>query len=116
MNLNSSLLSTIPDKSLNPDDVLKDGNITVYNYRLLDMTIVKVPDTLNFIFIPKDVKPFEEIAKENNFRYMINSTYFAGTNIDAKHCGRLRIYEQEIYPNFAYDKQIKYLVRYNKEK
>jgi len=113
--LNSSAFNDIPDKSLRPDETIKDGNITVFNYKLADMTIVTVPDTLNFIFVPNEVKPFEEMAKENNFRYMINSTYFAGNNLKAKHCGILKNYEQIISPDLMQDKQIKYVVSYNRK-
>lgn len=113
--LSSNAVNSIPDKSLKPDETIKDGNITVYNYKLADVTIVTVPDTLDFIFEPKDVKPFEETAKENNFRYMINSTYFAGSNINATHCGRLKIYEKVIAPDIMYDKQLKYIATFNRK-
>lgn len=99
---------------IKPDDVYQDRNITVYSYKILDIVIVTVPDKLDFLYIPKDVKPFGIMAKENNFRYQINSSYFAGTHTDAKHCGWLKIYGKQVDSSIMEDKQLKYITRIDK--
>jgi|GEM_PF-2443437 exopolysaccharide biosynthesis protein len=91
-----------------------DKNINVYKYKQSEMTIVSVPDTLYYIYAPINANSVEETAKEGGYRYVINSTYFAGTNTNATHCGRLRVYGKTYVQELIDDKQLEYVAQYNR--
>jgi len=106
--------SSIENGFFAPNETIKDGNITVYNYDMLNISLISVPDTLYYVLIPKDAAKFNSVALENNFRYQINASYFAGSAKDASHCGLLKIYNSVIDSSLIEDKQLKYIASFNK--
>jgi exopolysaccharide biosynthesis protein len=99
---------------ITPDETITDGNITVYSY-LKDpsLRIVSIPDSIHYVYSPKNTKTFLQIAKDMNFRYMINATYFSGSARDASHAGWLWIYGT-LYEQVAEDKQLTHIVSINR--
>ncbi len=106
--------NNVQNRTILPDEIYHDGELEVYTFKQFDMTIVSIHGNINFIYEPFNAKPFGELTKENGFRYTINSTYFAGSNINATHCGWLKMYGNKIISKKINDAQIKYIVQYNK--
>ncbi|MDP4176202.1 MAG: phosphodiester glycosidase family protein [Bacteroidota bacterium] len=101
-------------QGITPDEKITDGNITVYSYQKEHrLEIVSIPDSIHFVYSPKNNKTFLQIAKDMNFRYMVNATYYSGYSRDASHVGWLWIYGT-LYENVAEDKQLTHIVSINR--
>ncbi len=97
------------------DEIFHDGELDIYTFKQFEMTIVSIHGDIDFIYEPFNAKPFGELAKESNFRFAINATYFAGSNVHATHCGWLKMYGNKIISKKMNDPQIKYISQYNKQ-
>lgn len=99
------------DNSLHADETIIDGNITIYKYtKEVVLTIISIPDTVYYLYMPMLPSSVESIGKESNWRYLINATYFSGPRSNAKHVGWLRI-NGHIYEPISDDKQLTHVAR-----
>ncbi len=74
------------------------------------MTVVEVPDTLTFLYLPRNDVPLDSIARREKFRAVINGSFFDGTRGNASHAGWLSMYGMNVTPMMD-DRQLTHVVR-----
>jgi hypothetical protein len=97
---------------LRPDTVATIGNVTVTRWHSPRMTVVEVPDTLVFWYRPHNDAPLDSVARREDFRCLINGSFFDGARGDAGHAGWLSQYGLRISP-LRDDRQLTHIVRCN---
>jgi hypothetical protein len=103
------------DGNISKDEVLYDGNITIYNYTQFQTTIISLPDTIDFIYNPACIKTIIQTGQESGLRYLVDAPYFNGMNESEKYTGRLTIYGNALFPEIDFiDDQRTHIVQYNK--
>jgi hypothetical protein len=95
-----------------PDTTYVDGSNKIHVYKELDLTVLLVRHGFEYVFIAKNAAPFAAMAKEKNFRFMINASFFDGERFDAQHAGWLRILGTSYAP-LRHDRQLTHIVRFD---
>jgi hypothetical protein len=95
-----------------PDSVARSGTAIVEMWKHPRLTIVEVPDTLAFYYLPRNDAPLASIARTENLRCLINGSFFAGERGNASHAGWLSLYGRRVTPLMD-DRQLTHIVRNN---
>ncbi len=97
---------------LSPDSVTRSGKVTVAMWKHPHVTIVEVPDTLVFYYLPRNDASLDSIARRENLRCLINGSFFNGARGNASHAGWLSLYGHRVTPLMD-DRQLTHVVRNN---
>jgi hypothetical protein len=76
------------------------------------VTVVEVPDTLVFCYLPRNDAPLDSIARRESLRCVINGSFFEGPRGNASHAGWLSLYGLKVTPVMD-DRQLTHIVRNN---
>ena len=95
-----------------PDSTIRSGDITVRIWQHPRMTIVEIPDTLVFLYLPRNDLPLDSIARKNNLRGIVNCSFFDGVRGNARHAGWLSLYGERVTPLLD-DRQLSHIVRFS---
>jgi hypothetical protein len=95
-----------------PDTTYADGSNKIQVYKELDLTVLSVHHGFEYVFIAKNVAPFAAMAREKNFRFMINASFFDGDRLDAQPSGWLHILGAS-YGSVWDNRQLTHIVRYD---
>ncbi|MBD3362668.1 hypothetical protein GF362_03030 [Candidatus Dojkabacteria bacterium] len=100
------------------DYKIADGNFRVYNYYDLNISILVTKQGFDFNYVPNNAPQIQTLAQNLGYQYIVNGSYFGGTNLDAEHAGLLNYYGIPITPIKYYDQgvpeQLTHIVRYDK--
>jgi exopolysaccharide biosynthesis protein len=88
------------------------GSVTVMAWRSPAVLLVRVPDTLAFLYLPRNTASVDSIARRENLRCAINGSFFSGMRGDATHAGLLTLYGRPVAPTID-DRQLTHVVRVN---
>ncbi len=102
----------IDSEVLSPDSIARSGNVIVAMWNAPRVTIVEVPDTLVFCYLPQNDAPLDSIARRQNLRCLINGSFFNGARGNASHAGWLSMYGCRVTPLMD-DRQLTHIVRNN---
>jgi hypothetical protein len=94
-----------------PDTTLHDGKVNVFTYTTLGMTIVSVPKTFEYVYMPEDPDSVRVVGARRGYRYLVNASFFDGDRLHATHAGWLRIGGRILAP-LKKDRQLTHVVRY----
>jgi hypothetical protein len=94
-----------------PDTTLHDGDVNVFTYTSLGMTVVSVPKTFEYVYISEDPESVRVIGERRGYRYLVNASFFDGDRLHATHAGWLRIGGRVLAP-LKRDRQLTHVVRY----
>jgi exopolysaccharide biosynthesis protein len=108
----SAQTPAIGSEVLSPDSIARSGNVMVAMWKHPSMTIVEVPDTLVFFYLPRNNLPLDSVARRENLRCLINGSFFNGARGNASHAGWLSLYGHRITPLMD-DRQLTHVVRSN---
>ena len=97
---------------LHPDTTLESGNLVVQVWLRPHITVVGLPDTLVFLYLPRNEAPLDSIARRYNLRGLVNGSFFEGVRGNATHAGWLSMYGRTITPLMD-DRQLTDIVRLN---
>ena len=89
-----------------PDEVLRDQDVTLFYYHIFDMTILSLPGSFDFLYSPEDTLSVANAARRNNYRFVVNGSYF---HPDRTHAGFLSI-DGRLYSEAMSDIQLTHVV------
>lgn len=95
-----------------PDSIARVGNVTAAIWAHPRLTVVDVPDTLAFYYLPQNDATLDSIARREDLRCLINGSFFNGARGDASHAGWLSQYGHRVTPLMD-DRQLTHIVRNN---
>jgi exopolysaccharide biosynthesis protein len=93
-----------------PDTSFYAGSVFVMARTSPRMIVVRVPDTLVFLYDPRNVATVDSIARRENLRCAINGSFFSGIRGNASHAGLLALYGLSVSPALV-DRQLTHVVR-----
>lgn len=88
-----------------------DGNVIIYNSGLYDMTIVGFKGDIEIIYDAENPPTLKQAGQLNDYRYLINGSYFHASR---EHAGWLSILGTQ-HAELLDDKQLSHIVVLNKE-
>jgi hypothetical protein len=94
------------------DSTVRSSDVVVSIWKHPHVTVVEVPDTLVFCYLPRNEAPLDSIARREKLRCVINGSFFEGARGNASHAGWLWLYGLEITPVMD-DRQLTHVVRNN---
>ncbi len=94
-----------------PDTLLTDGDIQFYHFQQIDMTVCAFSSGFDFIYIGQKPGTVSQIAKQKNYRLLINASFFDGDREQATHAGWLKIFGAQLAP-LKIDRQLSHVVKY----
>lgn len=98
--------------TIQPDTTLIDSNIVLNQFNKLELSIVTVTGRFDFIFIPQNPDSVQIYAQKNDYRLLINGSFFDGLREQATHAGWLKIFGKEL-ANVKRDRQLSHIVKYS---
>ena len=95
-----------------PDTAFTAGGIGIMSWKSPAMTVIRVPDTLSFLYLPRNNASVDSVARGYGLRCLINGSYFSGVRGDASHAGLLCYHGRLLAPPLS-DRQLTHVVRIN---